>query len=126
LLIKRELNIWTPYGMSLSVIIAKISFLSSPLISLRCESIKGVSCTRTNISTGGDCFADVPMEVRWFSVMGFLWGRPRPRFIAGLVGLVGFWGTSRVGKGASSLSNSAVASGSSSLVVASGLSGSTL
>jgi len=60
------------------------------LISLRRESVKGVSYTRTNISAGGDCFADVPAEVRWFSVTGFLRGRPRPRFTAGLVGLVGF------------------------------------
>ena len=42
--------------------------------------------------------------------MGFLRGRPRPRFTAGLAGLVGFWGTSRVGTGASSLSDSAGAS----------------
>jgi len=90
LLIKRKLNIQTPCRTSLSVIIAKTPFLSSPLISLRYKSVKGVSCTRTNISAGGDCFADMPIEVRWFSVMGFLWGRPRPRFIAGLVGLVGF------------------------------------
>ena len=46
--------------------------------------------------------------------MGFLRGRPRPRFMVGLVGLVGFWGTSRVGMGTSSLSNSAGASSSSS------------
>jgi len=39
------------------------------------------------------------------------------------VGLVGFWRTFRVGKGASSLSNSAVASSLSSLVVTSSLSG---
>jgi len=38
------------------------------------------------------------------------------------VGLVGFWRTSRVGKGASSLFNLAVASGLSSLAVTSGLS----
>jgi len=90
LLTKRKLNILTPYGTSLSVIIAKIPFLSSLLISLRRESIKGVSCTRTNISVGGDCFADIPTEVRWFSVIEFLQGRPRPRFTAGLVGSVGF------------------------------------
>jgi len=64
LLIKRELNIRTPYGTSLFVIIAKTPFLSSPLISLRCESVKGVSCTRTDISIGGDCFTDMPIEVR--------------------------------------------------------------
>jgi len=39
---------------------------------------------------------------------------------------VGFWGTSRVGKGASSLSNSVVASNLSSSAVASSLSGLTL
>ena len=38
-------------------------FLSSLLISLRRKSIKGVSCTRTNISTGGDCLADMPVEL---------------------------------------------------------------
>jgi len=79
-----------PYGTSLSVIIAKTPFLSSLLISLRHKSVKGVSYTRTDISIGGDCFADVPTEVRWFSIMGFLRGRPWPRFMAGLVGLVGF------------------------------------
>ena len=63
-LIKRKLNIRTPYGTSLSIITAKTSFLSSPLISLRYKSIKGVSYTRTNISIGGDCFADMPIEVR--------------------------------------------------------------
>ena len=72
LLIKCELNIQTPCRTSLSVIIAKIPFLSSPLISLRRKSVKGVFYTRTNISAGGDCFIDVPMEVRWFSVIGFL------------------------------------------------------
>jgi len=40
------------------------------------------------------------------------------------VGLVGFWRTFRVGKGASSLSSSAVASSLSSLVVTSSLSSS--
>jgi len=60
----RKLNIRTPYGTSLSVIIIKIPFLSSPLISLRRKSVKGVSYTRTNISIGGDCFTDVPIEVK--------------------------------------------------------------
>jgi len=63
-LIKRELNIRTPYRTSLSVITAKIPFLSSPLISLRRKSINGVSYTRTNISAGGDYLAVIPMEVR--------------------------------------------------------------
>ena len=88
--IKRKLNIRTPYRTSLSVIIAKTPFLSSPLISLRRKSVKGVSYIRTNISIGGDYFTDMPTEVRWFSVTGFLQGRPWPRFIAGLVGLIGF------------------------------------
>jgi hypothetical protein len=54
-----------------------------------------------------------------FLVTGCFQGRPRPRFTVGIVGLVGFWGTSRVGKGASSSSNSAGASGLSGSVVAS-------
>ena len=52
------------YKISLSVITAKTPFLSSPLISLYYKSIKGVSYTRTNISIGGDCFTDIPAEVR--------------------------------------------------------------
>ena len=64
LLIKRELKIRTPYGTSFSIITAKTPFLSSPLISLRRKSIKGVSYTRTNISIGGDCLTDMPAEVR--------------------------------------------------------------
>jgi len=64
LLIKRKLNIRTPYRTSLSIITAKAPFLSSPLISLCCKSVKGVSCTRTNISIGGGCLIDVPTEVR--------------------------------------------------------------
>jgi len=63
-LIKRKLNIQTPCGTSFSVITIKTPFLSSPLISLYRESVKGVSCTRTNISAGGDCLADIPAEVR--------------------------------------------------------------
>ena len=64
LLMKRELNIQTPCGMSLFVMIVKIPFLSSLLISLCRESVKGVSCIRTDISAGGDCLMDVPAEVR--------------------------------------------------------------
>ena len=64
MLIKRELKIWTPYGTSFSVITAKTPFLSSPLISLRYKSVKGVSYIRTNISIGGDYFTDIPAEVR--------------------------------------------------------------
>ena len=64
LLIKRKLKIRMPYGTSFSVTTAKTPFLSSLLISLRRKSIKGVSYTRTNISTGGDYLADIPTEVR--------------------------------------------------------------
>ena len=63
LLIKRELNIRTPYKTSLSVITAKTPFLSSLLISLYCKSVKGVFCIRTNISAGGGCLADMSAEV---------------------------------------------------------------
>ena len=38
-------------------------FLNSPLISLCCESVNGVSCTRTDISAGGDCLVDIPVEL---------------------------------------------------------------
>jgi len=61
---KCELNIWAPCGTSLSVITAKTPFLSSPLISLCCKSVNGVSCTKTDISAGRDCLADIPTEVR--------------------------------------------------------------
>jgi len=54
----------TPYGTSFSVITAKMPFLSSPLISLRYKSVKGVSYTKTNIFIGGDYLADIPVEVR--------------------------------------------------------------
>ena len=63
LLIKRELNIRTPCGTSLSIITAKTPFLSSPLISLYYKSIKGVSYTRTNISIGGGYLIDISAEV---------------------------------------------------------------
>jgi len=64
LLIKRKLNIWTPCGISLSVITAKTPFLSSPLISLRRKSVNGVSYTKTNISIGGGCLTDISAEVK--------------------------------------------------------------
>jgi hypothetical protein len=60
----------TPYRTSLSIITAKTPFLSSPLISLYYKFIKGVSCTRTNISIGGDYLIDVPIEVKWLSIIG--------------------------------------------------------
>jgi len=44
--------------------------------------------------------------------------------MVGIVGLVGFWRTSRVGKGASSLFGLVVTSGLSGLAVTSGLSSS--
>jgi hypothetical protein len=79
LLIKHKLNIQMPYRTSLSVITAKTPFLSSLLISLCCESVNRASYTRTDISACGDCLvdmpvelADMPMEVIWFSVAGFL------------------------------------------------------
>ena len=52
-----------PYKISLSVITIKTPFLSSLLISLYYKFIKGVSYTRTNISTGGGCLADISIEV---------------------------------------------------------------
>ena len=64
LLIKRELNIQTPYKISLFIIIIKTLFLRSLLISLYYKSIKGVSYTRTNIFIGGDYFIDIPIEVK--------------------------------------------------------------
>jgi hypothetical protein len=50
--------------MSFSVITIKTPFLSSPLISLYCKSINGVSCTRTDISINRDCLVDILAEVR--------------------------------------------------------------
>ena len=52
-----------PYKISLFVITAKTPFLSSLLISLHYKSIKGVSYTRTNISAGGGCLADISIKV---------------------------------------------------------------
>ena len=74
-----------------------MSFLSSLLISLHYKSVKGVSYTRTNISTGEGCLVEVSVKVstkvKWFSIMGFLvigyfQGYPQLYFIAGLAGLV--------------------------------------
>ena len=58
-----------------------------------------------------------------FLVIGCFWGRPQLYFIAGLAGLVSLQGASRVGKGTSSLFNSASTSSLSSLVGASSSSG---
>ena len=52
------------YKTSLSIITTKIPFLSSPLISLYYKSVNGVFYTKTNISAGGDCLIDIPVEVR--------------------------------------------------------------
>ena len=60
---KRELNIWTLCGMFFSAMTTKTPFLSSLLISLCRESVNGASCTRTDISVCGDCFADMPVEL---------------------------------------------------------------
>ena len=49
--------------MSLSVITTKTPFLSNLLISLYYKSIKGVSCTKTNIFIGGGCLADIFIEI---------------------------------------------------------------
>ena len=53
-----------PYGMSLFIITTKTPFLSSLLIFLHYKSVKGVFYTRTNISAGGGCLIDIPIEVR--------------------------------------------------------------
>ena len=52
-----------PYRTSFSIITAKIPFLSSPLISLRHNSVNGVSYTRTNISAYRDYLANIPTEL---------------------------------------------------------------
>jgi len=64
LLINHELNIRTPYRMSLSVTIIKTPFSSSLLISLRRKSIKGVSYIRTNISVDRSYFIGASIKVR--------------------------------------------------------------
>ena len=38
-------------------------FLSSLLISLYCESVKGVFYTKINISVYGDYFVDIPVKL---------------------------------------------------------------
>ena len=50
--------------MSLFIITAKTPFSSSPFISLCHKSVKGVSCTRTDISAGGDYLTDIPAEIK--------------------------------------------------------------
>ena len=117
LLIKHKLNIWTPYRTSLSIMTTKTPFSSSPLISLRRESVNVASCTRTDISACGDCLADMPAELMWFSVVGFSFagcfrGRPWPRFIVGSTGSVSSLRVSKADGGASSLFGLTFASGS--------------
>jgi len=63
-LINYELNIRTPYKTSLFIIIVKTPFLSSLLISLCRESIKGVSYIKTNISIDRSCFISVFIKVK--------------------------------------------------------------
>jgi hypothetical protein len=53
-----------PYRTFLFIITAKTPFLSSLLISLCYKSVKDISYTKTDISVGGDCLIDMPMEVR--------------------------------------------------------------
>ena len=50
--------------MFFSIIIVKMPFLSSLLISLYYKSVKGVSYIRTNISAGGNYLIDIPIEVK--------------------------------------------------------------
>ena len=49
--------------MSFSIITVKTLFLNSLLISLYYKSVKGVSCTRTDISAGGGCLVNISAEV---------------------------------------------------------------
>ena len=71
-LIKCELKIQTPYKMSFFITTAKTPFLNSLLISLYYKFVKGVFYTKPNISAGGDWLINMPIEVRWFSIIGFL------------------------------------------------------
>ena len=62
--INRELNIRTPYGTSPFITTVKTPLSSSLLISLRRESVKGVSYIRTDISADGSYFTDISTEVK--------------------------------------------------------------
>jgi hypothetical protein len=53
-----------PYRILLSITTIKTPFSSSPLISLYCESIKGVSYIRTNIFADRSCFIGIFTKVR--------------------------------------------------------------
>ena len=50
--------------MFFSVITTKTPFLSSLLISLYRKSVKGVFCTRTDISAGRGCLVDISIKVK--------------------------------------------------------------
>jgi hypothetical protein len=63
LLIKRKLNMRTPFRMSLFVIVIKTPFLSSLLISLYCKSVNRAFYTRTNIFIGRGCLIGISAEV---------------------------------------------------------------
>ena len=52
-----------PYRISLFITTIKTPFLSSLLISLYYKSVKGVSYTRTNISTSRGCLVNMSAEV---------------------------------------------------------------
>ena len=65
-------------------------FLSSLLISLYYKSIKEVSCNKTNIFIGSGYLINILIEVKWFSIIGFLVIKCfkkyfKPHFTAGLV-----------------------------------------
>ena len=64
LLIKRKLNIQMSYKIFFSVIIIKMPFLTSLLISLHCKSVKGVSYTKTDISAGRGYLINMPVKAR--------------------------------------------------------------
>ena len=50
--------------MLLSIITIKTPFLSSLLISLYCESVKGVFYIKTNISIDRSCFIGVSIKIK--------------------------------------------------------------
>ena len=52
-----------PYRMSFFITTAKMPFLSNLLIFLYYKSVKRVSYTKTNISTGRGCLADISAEI---------------------------------------------------------------
>ena len=52
------------YKIFFSITTVKMPFLNSLLISLYCKSVKGVFYTKTDISVGGGCFIDIPVEIK--------------------------------------------------------------